>query len=197
MSFTEQILKSVQEVILMDRRQQKTRSAIYEALTDLLKKYRFEDITVQQIIDEANIGRSTFYSHFETKDQLLEQMCDEMFSHVFSDTLLPEKSHDFSANHENIKALLEHILWHIKDHKDNIRSIMNGESEKLFTRYFSEYLEKAFGDIILRVDIDVSDEFKKQFVIGSFISTVKWWISQGLKQKPKEVIDNYFKCLGI
>ena len=139
----------------MDRRQQKTRTAIYDALTKLLRKRRFEDITVQEIIDEANIGRSTFYSHFETKDQLLEQMCDEMFSHVFSESLMPEKSHDFSANHEEMKALLEHILWHIKDHEDNISSIMYGESEKLFTRYFSRYLEDAFGDMISHIDIDV------------------------------------------
>ncbi len=61
---------------------------------------------------EVNIGRSTFYSHFETKDQLLEQMCNEMFSHVFSDTLAPEKSHDYSKNHEDMRALLEHILYH-------------------------------------------------------------------------------------
>ena len=179
----------------MDRRQQKTRTAIYDALTKLLRKRRFEDITVQEIIDEANIGRSTFYSHFETKDQLLEQMCDEMFSHVFSESLMPEKSHDFSANHEEMKALLEHILWHIKDHEDNISSIMYGESEKLFTRYFSGYLEDAFGDMISHIDIDVSADFKKQFVIGSFINTVKWWIANGLTQSPGEIIDAYFKCL--
>ena len=179
----------------MDRRQQKTRTAIYDALTKLLIKRRFEDITVQEIIDQANIGRSTFYSHFETKDQLLEEMCNEMFSHVFSDTLMPEGSHDFSGNHADIRALLEHILWHISDHKDNIGSIMYGESEKLFTRYFSEYLEKTFGNMILQMNIDVSDEFKKQFVIGSFISTVKWWISTGLRQSPSEVINDYITCL--
>ena len=179
----------------MDRRQQKTRSAIYDALTKLLTKRRFEDITVQEIIDEANIGRSTFYSHFETKDQLLEKMCNEMFSHVFSDSLMPEGSHDFSGNHADIRALLEHILWHISDHKDNISSIMYGESEKLFTGYFSEYLEKTFGELISHMDIDVSEEFKKQFVIGSFISTVKWWIATGLKQSPSEIINDYITCL--
>ncbi len=179
----------------MDRRQQKTRSAIYDALTKLLTKRRFEDITVQEIIDEANIGRSTFYSHFETKDQLLEEMCNEMFSHVFSDSLVPEGSHDFSENHSDIRALLEHILWHISDHKDNIGSIMYGESEKLFTRYFSEYLEKTFGELIVHMDIDVPEDFKKQFVIGSFISTVKWWISTGLNQSPSEIINDYITCL--
>lgn len=179
----------------MDRRQQKTRTAIYDALTKLLRKRRFEDITVQEIIDEANIGRSTFYSHFETKDQLLEQMCDEMFSHVFSESLMPEKSHDFSVNHEDLKALLEHLLWHIKDHEDNISSIMYGESEKIFTRYFSGYLEKAFAGLVSNLDVDVSEEFKKQFVFGSFINTVKWWIANGLKQTPGEIIDAYLKCV--
>ncbi|MCR5060232.1 MAG: TetR/AcrR family transcriptional regulator, partial [Saccharofermentans sp.] len=151
----------------MDRRQQKTRTAIYEALTRLLDRYRFEDITVQQIIDEANIGRSTFYSHFETKDQLLEQMCDELFTHVFSESLIPEKSHDFSSDHDDIKPILEHLLWHIKDHKDSIGSIMYGESEKQFTRYFTEYLVKTFGEVVAKLDVDVSDEFKTQFVTGS------------------------------
>lgn len=179
----------------MDRRMQKTRAAIYDALTKLLRRNRFEEITVQQIIDEANIGRSTFYSHFETKDQLLEEMCNEMFAHVFSDSLLPERSHDYSGKHEDIRSLLEHILYHIKDHKDNIGSIMQGESEKVFTRYFSDYLEKVFGGVIAHMQLNVPDDFKRQFVIGSFIATVKWWISQGLKQSPEEIISDYMICL--
>ena len=80
----------------MDRRQQKTRKAIFEALNNLLKTKRFEHITVQEIIDTANIGRSTFYAHFETKDDLLKSMCTDIFQHIFTSELPQELESGFS-----------------------------------------------------------------------------------------------------
>jgi AcrR family transcriptional regulator len=62
-----------------DRRVERTRQALEAALLSLLKEKEFGAISVQEIIDRANVGRATFYSHYDNKEDLLESgaLCDQ------------------------------------------------------------------------------------------------------------------------
>src|SRR5699024_7122443 len=104
----------------MDRRQQKTKAAIYESFSRLLEKKSYNHITIQEIIDEANIGRSTFYAHFETKDNLLQDICEQIFGHVFSDVQKAEAHHDFSKENSTLADKLTHLLYHLKEQRNDI-----------------------------------------------------------------------------
>jgi AcrR family transcriptional regulator len=56
-----------------DRRPQRTKRQLSQALVELVKEKRFDDITVQNVIDRADVGRSTFYTHFRDKEDLFQK----------------------------------------------------------------------------------------------------------------------------
>lgn len=115
----------------MDRRQRRTRSLIFTAFSALLERKSYTSMTVQDIIDEADIGRSTFYAHFETKDELLKALCIEIFEHVFSDELLSEENHDFS-HHSSFKDRITHILYHLQEKQQSIKGLFSGKCGEVF-----------------------------------------------------------------
>ena len=174
----------------MDRRQQKTRDAIFSAFSKLLEKKRYSHITVQDIIDEANIGRSTFYAHFETKDELLNAMCTAIFRHIFSDALEREETHDFSEN-GNLQARLTHLLYHLKEKQRDISSILSGDSSDLFMRYFKNYLTEMFAKQTTGFISAAPKDYVLNHYVSSFAETVKWWVEKGMSYLPEEIIEFY------
>jgi AcrR family transcriptional regulator len=68
----------------MDRRIAKTRKAIFQAFLSLLNKKGYDDMRVQDVIDKADVGRSTFYAHYASKEALLEELCHDLFHHLFT-----------------------------------------------------------------------------------------------------------------
>jgi len=179
----------------MDRRQQKTRDAIFEAFVSLLFKKSFSKITVQEIIDSANVGRTTFYAHFQTKDDLLKEMCDDLFAHVFSNTLDTEITHDFSMKTGNPHAIITHILYHLLDNKRIIIGLLTSESDELFLGFFRQYLNELLAARLLSgVDLSkkgVPYDFLVNHISSSFVGMVQWWIKNRLRQSPEE-LSNYF-----
>lgn len=184
----------------MDRRQQKTREAIFRAFSTLLSSKSYIKITVQEIIDEANIGRSTFYSHFETKDDLLKELCTDLFDHIFSDSLDTEGTHDFSLADGNPDSMITHILYHLRDNKKNIIGILTCESGELFLRFFKQYLNELITQHLLKgvehKNATVPDDFLVNHIAGSFVEMVQWWLKNNMKQSPEELAE-YFSLVII
>ncbi len=174
----------------MDRRQQKTRKAIFEAFTILLEKKPFSSITVQEIIDQANIGRSTFYSHFETKDDLLKALCTEIFDHVFSEDLMKEKTHDFSCSDTGMKDKVTHILYHLHDSRIYLKGILSCESGEVFMQFFKEYLTKVFDHALVRSPDSIPRDYMLHHTVCDFAETVRWWLRND-KYSPEQIGEFY------
>ena len=181
----------------MDRRQQKTRDAIFKAFSKLLEKKKYNNITVQDIIDEANIGRSTFYAHFETKDELLKAMCTDIFSHVLSDVLLSEETHDFSTGNNGLDEKITHILYHIKDNKNDIIGILSCESSELFMNYFKLYLTEMFRKYIDEINVDAPTDFVLNYLVSSFAESIRWWITNRIQYEPEDIARYFLSVIQI
>ena len=180
----------------MDRRQRKTREAIFAAFNMLLSEKKYSNITVQEIIDAADVGRSTFYSHFETKDALLKEMCTELFDHIVSNHAESESTHDFSASDDDTDSMITHILYHLRDNRKNIIGILSGESGEMFLRYFKQYLCDIFAEQLKdRVqNKDVPMDFLLNHISCSFVEMINWWIHNDMKQSPEE-LERYFSAV--
>ena len=181
----------------MDKRQQKTRQAIFLAFRELLEGQRYENITVQQIIDRANIGRSTFYAHFDTKDELLRSMCTDIFHHVFNQNPTHAYLHAHSGHDDNLQWKLEHLLFHLQEHRRELRGLFKSESSELFFRYFKEYLEEMFVLYLDEFRSDVPRDFLLIHLVGSFAEAVKWWIAQEVPPEPEAVAGYFLAVLHL
>ena len=179
----------------MDRRQRRTRSLIFTAFSALLERKSYTSMTVQDIIDEVDIGRSTFYAHFETKDELLKALCIEIFEHVFSDELLSEENHDFS-HHSTFKDRITHILYHLQEKQQSIKGLFSGECGEVFLRYLKEYLYFVFDEHIIVKD-NIPRDYAMDIAVAAFAETVRWWLKGHSDYIPEEISRFYFESVDI
>jgi len=179
----------------MDRRQKKTREAIFKAFTRLLSRKHYDQITVGEIIEMADVGRSTFYSHFETKDFLLKELCRELFCHIFDATEYGKEKHDHIFDCDAPSSVILHLLQHLQKNDNNILSLLSCENNELFLRYFREELkiliEKQPRLFIEKKEKEVPDGYWTNHVASSFVETVRWWVANGMKDSPETIL-NYF-----
>lgn len=182
----------------MDRRQRKTRAAIFKAFTTLILEKQYNKITIQEIIDEANVGRSTFYAHFETKEMLLQSFCKELFEHILESAAENGPIKGRYSNEEAPKSVFCHILQHLERNDHNILTLFTSDSSEIFKKYFKDCLKELITERIANPESvktsGLPEEFIVNYVAGSFVEMVEWWSQNGKKQTPEE-LDRYYHSM--
>ena len=179
----------------MDRRQKKTREHIFRAFIELLSKKHYNNITVGEIIEYADVGRATFYSHFETKDFLLKELCEELFCHLFDHTEKGNDKHKHIFDCDSSSSVFIHLLQHLQKNDNNILTLLSCQNNELFIDYFKKNLKD-----LIKNNLDFFDQNKRKnlpedfwvnHISTTFVETVKWWINND-KKEDAEVLSKYF-----
>lgn len=181
----------------MSKRSEKTINKLYDGLAIILKNKPYNDITVQDILDEAKISRSTFYSHFKTKEELLLSVISHIFEHVFSHTLNEEKTHDFSKSSIfDYVHLITHIFYHFRDEKELIDAIFASESRNIFLDYMKKELDE-FASICVSSNMlsekQIPYELRKRQFINNFVIALEYWQKNNYQETPEKITDYFIK----
>lgn len=184
---------------MMDRRVARTRGILQEALNRLTLKSGYEAVTIKDICDEANVGRSTFYAHFTSKDDLKRSGLEHLRHHLLA-RQQAALAGDGAPQDRTLSFSLV-MLEHARDHAGLYKALVNDRGGSVALGFIREIL----GDLI-RADL-VGQHFEPaarptdregtvQYLVGAFMSLMVWWLDSGAKLAPGEV-DAIFRRLSL
>lgn len=166
-----------------DRRILRTRDALGDAMMALLHEKSFDQITVQEVLDRAGVGRATFYAHYRDKHDLFLSDVEEFLEHV-SGVLKRQ-----NANPRRLFPVRE-FLTHIRDvrefHAALVKSDKLNEVWTLARGFFARSIEERLQAAGLQLD-PAQRSARAHALAGSFFSLLDWWIDKGMKADPKEM----------
>jgi AcrR family transcriptional regulator len=182
----------------LDRRVQRTRNLLKDALVELIAEKGLESVRIQDILDRANIGRSTFYTHFQDKHELLNSCFEEIHvmlekhlmealngsidpAHIEGSADISLKTFQFAEEHFTLfKALLgkEGFTTFIKEMQ------LEHVPEWMGERWFPGRRPPAPVGVIVH------------YFVYAFVGVLRWWVNEN-KPCPAEQISRYFQQLAL
>ncbi len=114
----------------IDRRVQRTRTALYDALVELIREGSYDAIRVDDILRRANVGRSTFYDHFRSKDELLERSLERLRIELLA-VAEGEGSKD-------LWAVSERLFAHVHQFRDIHAALSGSSGGRILSRAISD-----------------------------------------------------------
>ncbi len=172
-----------------DRRILRTRDTLGDALVALMHEKSFDDITVQEVLDRAGVGRSTFYVHYRDKDDLFLSDVED-FLEMFSTAL---KRHGASPKR---LAPVQELFTHVGEEREFYAALVTSGKVNdvhtlgrgIFARSIEERLQMAGMEME-----PVRRAAQANALAGSLFSLLDWWIDKGMKADPKEMDDLFHR----
>jgi AcrR family transcriptional regulator len=172
----------------IDRRVARTRTLLHNALLSLVRSKDYDAVTVEDLCAKAKIGRSTFYAHYASKDELLRARLMHL-----REALL-ERRRAAAARHPGHGALLfsgimfEHAYEHVHLH----RHLLGNRGGTIALTLVREMLAELVGEEIASRDRPRSgdalpQDFTVAYIVGAFMAVMNWWIEQGATLPPQRV----------
>lgn len=169
----------------VDARVRKTRDALGDALVSLMQEKPFDSITVQDVLDRAEVGRSTFYTHFSDKDDLLMSDADEFFEGM---AMALSRHEDKSDRVFPVEEFFNHLI----EAKSFVEALKNSgrmnDNMELAQEHFARGIERRFAEIPKGAMIPMQERSVRAFAhAGALLSLMKWWIDRGMQETPDEM----------
>lgn len=160
----------------LDRRVQRTRTLLRNALMQLLRQKSYDAITIEDITERANLGRTTFYLHYQSKDDLLLDHHTEFTAELNLDKLNREQLLGNEPQPELVDFLQQlyagkAMYQAFTQAKD--ADIIMGNIRRQMVDNFQESLMDAFPDIVPDPPADILT----QYLVGAQLRLIDWWIN--------------------
>ena len=181
-----------------DRRVRRTRQLLKEALLSLIHERGFEALSVQDIIDRANVGRATFYAHFDNKEDLLVSGLEDL--RTFLKERQREALRQATGAGEPAFLFSREVFAHADEHRRTFRAMVGKHSGALVQRLFHKMLMDLVRDEVKAVaprgDRAMPTEAVTRFVAGGLFGLMMWWIDASPRLSVDDV-DARFRLLAI
>lgn len=157
-----------------------------DALIALMVERGYDDVTVQQILDRAGVGRSTFYTHFRDKEELLMANLENLRNGLLNHWRFLIKS---QATTLGSLGFALPFFQHLTSNRHLYRPFIRGEAGMIFERQIRRiFAEMAREDIAAKPGWAGRDvEGAVQFIVGGLMSIMAWWLDQRVNITPEEL----------
>jgi AcrR family transcriptional regulator len=181
---------------VMDRRAARTRKALHAALMSLILRKGYDAITVQDIIDEADVGRSTFYSHYTGRDDLLRSGF-QMLRAELAEAQRAAGAKPVVPGSEPLGFSLA-MFEHAGEYRHAYNALVSGRGGAIAVSEISRILSEIVKDELrdMQENEAVPQEVRIQFTVGAFITVLTWWLERRPKLAPS-VVNAMFRSLVL